>query len=510
MNRLKIYETMKRIYSLIIVLSTTILFPRDIVANDNANFIITVGELEMSFSILSEEAKTCELHYEGVEHAAVWIKDDGDYHDYENAFASVTIPSQVNGYKVTRIGAYALSNRYALKRINIPETIESIGVCAFRGSGLTSVEIPDKVTIIDDAAFALCENLSSIKLPNSLEIIGEEAFESCRSLNSISIPNGTRTISKRAFAVCSNLASIVIPNSVYNIGEEAFSATAWYNNQPEGVVYAGMVAYKYKGIMEKGTSLIFKEGCKGIADKAFINWRDYIVSVTIPEGAIRIGEFAFKGTSGLQSVSIPSSVNNIGQSAFSGTTWYKSQPDGVVYAGKVAYMYKGDISENTTIVLKEGCTGVGDNAFLGRSSLTSITLPESVSHIGKYSFMDCNNLERITSYIKEPYTFERSAFLSNKQQDFSTAILYVPLGTKSKYLSMEGWKEFKSIVEMDKVLSGDADRNGQVNYADAKAILVYITGKTSDIVNSADANGDGVVDITDVTWIIRMLTTKGN
>ena len=71
------------------------------------------------------------------------------------------------------------------------------------------------------------------------------------------------------------------------------------------------------------------------------------------------------------------------------------------------------------------------------------------------------------------------------------------------------WKNFTNTVEMEEVLPGDADGNGQVNLADAEAILDYITGKTSEIGNAADANGDGVVDITDVTWIIRMLTTTG-
>ena len=89
--------------------------------------------------------------------------------------------------------------------------------------------------------------------------IGEEAFSDCSGLASVTIGNSVSSIGRWAFRGCIRLASVTIPNSVTEIGGWAFYGTAWYNNQPNGLVYAGLVAYKYKGKMPSGTSIVLKE-----------------------------------------------------------------------------------------------------------------------------------------------------------------------------------------------------------------------------------------------------------
>ena len=283
-----------------------------------------------------------------------------------------------------------------LTNITIPDSVTSIGDYAFSNcKGLMSVTIPDSVTSIGDHAFLYCTELTSVTIPDSVTSIGSSAFSGCTGLTNITIPDRVTSIGDWAFHGCTVLTSVAIGNSVTSIGNGAFYNTAWYNNQPDGLVYAGKVAYKYKGTMPSNTSIVLKEGTLGIAASAFYDCTS-LTSVTIPDSVTSIGSSAFSGCSGLTSVTIGNSVTNIGAGAFSGTAWYNNQPDGLVYAGKVAYKYKGTMPSNTSIVLKEGTLSIAGSAFDGCRGLTNITIPDSVTSIGGRAFSGCTSLTDIT------------------------------------------------------------------------------------------------------------------
>ena len=351
------------------------------------------------------------------------------------------------------------------------ESYSVVGIGTFSG---TKLKIPNvnfdtkPVTEIKSNAFYECTKLTSVTIPDSVTSIGEHAFSDCTGLTSVTIGNSVTSIGDYAFDGCNGLKSITIPDSVTSTGNWAFYNTAWYNNQPNGLVYAGKVAYKYKGTMSSNTSIVLEEGTLGIGGGAFsdctgltsvtipdsvtsIGWGAFqnctgLTSITIPNsvtsidfGAFRnctglttvnwnatactithsgvssifnncsnivtvnigdnvkiIPSYAFRDCTGLTNITIPDSVTSIGGGAFDNTLWYDDQPDGLVYAGKVAYTYKGTMPSNTSIVLEEGTLGIADYAFEGCTGLTSITIPDSVTSIGGGAFLGCTGLTSVT------------------------------------------------------------------------------------------------------------------
>ena len=366
--------------------------------------------------------------------------------------------------------------------ITIPNDILGIANCAFDGcSGLKSVTIPNSVKRIGSHAFSGCTGLSSVIIPSGVTCLGAFAFYGCSSLQNVTIRgeisdveyigtapsdlngnvfkncNNNLTVTFNCASICEyclfnseSVRSIVIGSEVTSIGRDAFTGTAWYNNQANGLVYAGNFAYKYKGTMPSQTNLSIQYGTKGIVDRAFEgcsglksvtipntvtyigNWAFgscyNLKSVTIPSNVTYIGDCAFWHC-GLTSVTIPSNVTYIGNSAFTtssngeianitvanGNTVYDSRNNcnAIIHSGtnELITGCKNTVIPNsvtsigpgafdncynmTSISIPNSVTSIGDNAFSG-CGLTSITMPNSVTSIGNYAFAGCINLESVT------------------------------------------------------------------------------------------------------------------
>ncbi len=150
------------------------------------------------------------------------------------------------------------------------------------------------------------------------------------------------------------------------------------------------------GVLEKylgsGGDVVIPDGVITIDTEAFSNCSD-LVNVTIPDSVTDIGFFAFFYCTSLTSVTIPNSVTAIGWSAFSGTPWLDNQTDEFVIIGDgVLLDYNGSGGD---VVIPSNVKYISD-AFVGCSSLTSITIPDSVTIIGGYAFCNCDSLINVT------------------------------------------------------------------------------------------------------------------
>lgn len=125
---------------------------------------------------------------------------------------------------VTSIGDYAFIGCENIRKIELPESLRTLGEGTFRECvGLESIAIPSKVKKLPKFLFYWCEGLREVKLPSALTVIERGCFGFCRSLESVSFPAGIKNIGMNAFSCCESLTEIVLPASLTELESYAFS-----------------------------------------------------------------------------------------------------------------------------------------------------------------------------------------------------------------------------------------------------------------------------------------------
>ena len=129
----------------------------------------TVEGVEMRFEIMDEQEKTCAVK-------GTSYYENNPAIDKETA-GPLTIPAEVNGYKVEAIMERAFFNCKNLTSVFVPDCVMSLGSDVFdRCSSLESVHLGSGVTWLGDNCFAGCSKLATVNFPSSLENIGESCF----------------------------------------------------------------------------------------------------------------------------------------------------------------------------------------------------------------------------------------------------------------------------------------------------------------------------------------------
>lgn len=295
------------------------------------------------------------------------IEGEAEITGYSGKEKEVVIPEEIDGYKVTSIGEWALSEK----------TMEK-------------VEIPNGVKTIGESAFAECKNLSEVKLPESLEQIVGGAFY-YTAVKQINLPDGIKKIYDNPFVSCENLTSINVSDN-----NENFSTKngVLYNKKQNKII-----AYPNG---KTDSSFTVGKKIKTIGMSAFSGAK--LNKITFKKGVKTIGDWAFSQTS-IKKLSLPASLKTIGKAAFHECKKLKSVyiPTSVKSIGWGAFM---DDKALTKINFKGSSKLVMENAvFTGCYALKKVSVPQTKSCRGAM-FSGCKNLKsvKISSKIKKIYS----------------------------------------------------------------------------------------------------------
>ena len=418
--------------------------------------VITGLMFSMHALVYDFESGGIYYNYKEFSDSEVYVTHNGTPYSGNSYSGHVKIPKTVTYnskmYRVTEIGQQAFKSCKKLISVEIPESVTKIGNGAFDYSGLSSVNIPNSVTIIEnnafsstqltsiripgnatqwERAFAGCSKLTTVIIESGIKKIEKGAFANCTGLTSVSIPNSVTVISESAFSSCTALTSIDIPNSVTEISSTAFSGckSLIHISIPEKITGIGTSAFSDCTAL---SSITFPSTLTGIGDNCLEGCTG-LTTVDIPATVSYIGHTSFKDCTKLTSVSIPDGVTGIiGREAFSGCVKLSSITIPQNLEGVRANAFSGCLNLKSVTWNARDCSFSRDNVFPtsvitsftfgdnvekipegiceDMEKLTSVTIPESVTSIGKEAFKNCTELTSVVWKARKCANFSNSAY----------------------------------------------------------------------------------------------------
>lgn len=274
----------------------------------------------------------------------------------DSAFKSLSTPINVSSVfipaTVRSIGGSAFSYCNALTTVTFAEDsqLKSIGGSAFFGTEhahprFKEIKIPDSVETIGNAAFRYCQDLERITLPSALQKLSNSTFHGCTALSEVTFPASLKTIEKGAFIGCRKLSEVKLPVSLTAIEVYVFDSCS----SLETVFYYGSLA-QWSQINTSNDFL--GDSCPSLVmgdyTAQFIPVEDNPYDYPPPK-TVTITKYT--GTE--STVILPSTINS----------W--------------------------------PVTKIGEDALKDNTTITSVTIPDSVTEIGSNAFAGCTNLTSV-------------------------------------------------------------------------------------------------------------------
>ncbi|MCD8201528.1 MAG: leucine-rich repeat domain-containing protein [Clostridia bacterium] len=336
-----------------------------------------------------------------------------------SSISSLTIPrgiktienyafSGCTGLECIRLDAVALEDLQSGNRVFYGAGQSACGITFVIGKGasrvpanlfaLSSYSGVPKITSVETEKGSVCES------------IGDGAFMRDLYLTSVTVGENVTSIGYGAFFECRRLLEVcdmsalgIEPGGDGNGGIALYAKNVCHEREHEsflsyedGYVFYGdgeeCLLLGYDGT-DTSLSLPEGEGFYGINEYAFYYMTE-ISSVTVPDSAVLVGEYAFAECSSLEYVFLGSGVESVGDYAFYACLSLTGIeiPDAAKSVESHAF---ASCSSIESVSLGDGLCEIGDRAFQSCRSLTFISLPEGVTRIESDTFEHCSSLEAV-------------------------------------------------------------------------------------------------------------------
>ena len=256
----------------------------------------------------------------------------------------------------------------------IPDTlcdlpVWGIGTSAFGGcNGIESVTVPDGINIIEPYAFSECKNLKEVSISGTVSVIDMQTFAYCDNLTTVTLAEGVSEI-RDAFMCCSSLTSITIPFTVGTIYGNAFY-DCW-----------NLTDVYYSGTQEQWEQIYIEEMGNEHLQNATIHYNS--------TGPVTIIE------SGICGEDLTWTLDDVGTLTISGTGAMTAYAYDSASATKSTHPWSTVADSINQIIIEDGVTAIGDNAFTYLLNVTAVSIPNSVATIGKSAFWNCVKLAEV-------------------------------------------------------------------------------------------------------------------